>query len=458
MNPTAYFISFLIGYLTIEGLTMHKPVISKRLKAALAISVGFGISAYLTFAIFIIFKHYSATALIGAHFFLLGFLVIVNRSILRAPRLANFTTIFSFKNWKWWTIAAGLSWTVYFMVIYFQAIMHPFGEWDAWALYNLKLKFFLLSADPLRDILQNLHWHTQPDYPLGLPLFNVWSFSISGAGHRYVPLMTSVFFTMSCGIILYCGLKEFINGKIAFFVSCLMLAHPYYIFFATGQYADIILSVFLLSSIIAIFAMIRAQDKHFTLVCGMIIGMMTFIKNEGIVMAVLLTAAVTLYLLLSSTRDKSSRHLIIRQFIIGVFLTAVIAAIFKIFLAPANRDMMSGMVWEKLSFLNLQGLSLIMQALWTEITDKRWCYIWYLIFFMIVFGFPKFFRKENKLLTLFFLTYFIILIVIYLTTMNFDLSWRLEHTLRRIFFLLLPSILFFCFYTYYQPGFKKNNG
>jgi len=70
------------------------------------------------------------------------------------------------------------------------------------------------------------------------------------------------------------------------------------------------------------------------------------------------------------------------------------------------------------------------------------------------------FYKECKVMTLFFIGYILILITVYLTTTNFDLSWRLKNTLPRIYFYLLPSLMFFLFYIHWREKetIVKNEG
>ena len=129
----------------------------------------------------------------------------------------------------------------------------------------------------------------------------------------------------------------------------------------------------------------------------------------------------------------------------GLLTTGWMIVYFKLFLAPPNRDILVSLTPTELTFFNFKSLKIIFSFIAGELIDKRWGFIWIFIIGLMVLNIRRVFIKENAVLSLFFLCYFIIIILVYLTTVNFDMTWRLKSTLFRIFFYLLPSFLFFSF-------------
>src|SRR3989338_7585440 len=107
-------------------------------------------------------------------------------------------------------------------IIYTLARSHPFGEWDAWALWNMKTKFLILGAGSWENVFQ-LHWHTQPDYPLFMPFLNVWVHAFSRAPLEEIAIATAVLFTVLNGALLLAGLKQYIPPLVAGLASFILI-------------------------------------------------------------------------------------------------------------------------------------------------------------------------------------------------------------------------------------------
>jgi hypothetical protein len=438
-----YIMAGVIGWLIIHPLLSKEFTKHLAFKIFLSLNLGLGICALLTFLTFICFNQFSRPAILTAHGLLIILLIIINfKKIIRIPDSSMNSSVIHKKHDLWdsliWTIWIALS-----LVIWRLAHEHVYGEWDAWALWNMKTKF-LVSAGPLWKNIFELHWHTQPDYPLLLPFINTWIYAVSGQDLRLITLATAVVLSLQTGLLLYYGLRLFAARYLTFLASSILLFNPYYIFLGTSQYADILLASYLLSSLMIFSLLILHQCPSLAFLSGLYLGLMSFTKNEGIIMAVILM--VILAWSITRLNDRFLSKELIKNFLRAFVLIGALMIYFKLFLAPPNRDMLTANIFLQSKFFNLSGLTAIGQFIIEETFHARWFGAWIYIILLMITGSARLFQKEYKPLTCFFLIYILFLLLIYLFTINFDLSWRLSRTLPRIYFYMLPSFVFFAFY------------
>ena len=122
--------------------------------------------------------------------------------------------------------------------------------------------------------------------------------------------------------------------------------------------------------------------------------------------------------------------------------------ILKFYLAPPNRDI--GMfVLSSFKYFNLKGGRIILQSLEKAVLEKQFVIIWPVFIVMFLLQPRRYFYKKTKVLTLFFILYLLCIFLIYLTTVHFDLEWRLSRTMVRILMIQLPAMMFLHFYAYF---------
>jgi len=443
----AYLFSFLIGFAAVNLTVRGFKSLSLPLHILLSLGLGIGICSLLTFFSFFIFGQYQRFVIIGLSTAALVLLVILNFRQSRKNQTAFLAASFSIKDITVWKIIGCGVWGVLFFGIHFLATQNPYGLWDAWALWNMKTKFLIFGGQHWTDVCQKLHWHTHPDYPLLMPFFHTWVYAIIEKQLTFIPFVFAVLLAMACGLLLYAGLSPFIHKAPAYFASLLLLGNPFYAFMSTAQYADILLAYYLLSGIITIVYFVREKNNHMGLLAGIFLGLMSFTKNEGIVMALLLFILTSIYLFIKNRTNAKKPVLF---FTIGLLLTMSATILFKIFIAPANTDILPNLTAQNAHLINIDRFMIIKNGILQELFNRKWCFIWPFIFILIVLRLPKFFSKESAIFTFFFLGFIGILTIIYITTTTFDLVWWLKTSLARIYLYLLPSILFLCFYVHFK--------
>ena len=226
---------------------------------------------------------------------------------------------------------------------------------------------------------------------------------------------------------------------------------PYYGYLATAQYADIVLSFYLTASLITAVLFLRKPSVPSGVLAGLALGWMGFVKNEGIVCLLLLFCLVALYTLLNFKEPFNRRLKQLFPFVLSLIAAALPAGILKLFLAPENKDIFSGLSVIHMKFLNAAGLHTVGQKTVVELAQQHWGFIWLFLLGLFVLSLNRLFRRENTVLFLFFVLFLAVLTVIYLTTTHFSLAWRLTNTLPRILFYLLPALLFSFSYIHWRP-------
>ncbi len=449
----SFLISILIGYFAVLAV-FRKSGIPCLLSCFLSVGVGLGISALLTFYSFLIFDKFHPAAIIILHTIVLTGLSLYcfkNQKSMKtdfdgtAP--VNRQSIFGAM-----LCLAALAVTLFF------ALKQFFGQWDAWALWNMKAKFLTTSGHAWKAAFTQLHWHTQPDYPLLLPMMTIWGWVMDANNFYTAPFVVAVIFTVACIGLLFCALERYARKDIALIGGSFLFFLPWFLTLATAQYADIILAYELLASFICLAMILREGNENSAILLGFFLGLMTFTKNEGIMIALLLFLMTAVYLFSNRSFDRPLAKKLSGFMMAGLLFPVSATMIFKIFLAPHNPDIALKYMTFASRFFNFEGCYMIIYALMQEVTHNRWHYLWACLAVLITLEWRKYFYKEIKIFTWFFIVYFTVLFIVYLGTVNFDLMWRLSRTLSRILFTLLPSIVFVVFYAYdYENKWPKKN-
>ena len=447
-------ISFCLGYAILRAVFRQKDILDWELTLSLSLSIGLAGSGLLTFFSLLLFGEFSRTFIVLIHLAAVAVLTV------SAPRAILHIKNLSLKKHSFNLIQV-LLWLTLCLLIDELSRSHPYGQWDAWALWNMKTKFIIFGGRSWQNIFQ-LHWHTQPDYPLLLPMINSWLYAVSGAELHRIAMATANVFTVSTGILLFAALKRTLPFLCALGAGLLLVTNRFYLFMGTTQYADIVMAHYFLAAAIVITRGVKEKNPALLFLAGLFLGILCFTKNEGITIGVILLGILLCTLWTDKTYSVIKKPLT-KQLLLGFALTAWAPLIFKIFLAPANRDISWDGIKMLPQFLNLERIGMVAEYFSRTAFDNYWQYIWVFILFIAFMAFSRIRRTELKIFTLFFTIYLLIVGIIYLTTMNFDLLWRLSRTAPRVLFCLLPAALFLSLTAVWQQGevpldVKKNKG
>jgi hypothetical protein len=241
----------------------------------------------------------------------------------------------------------------------------PHGEWDAWAQWNLRARFFfrgLADGTWQQAFAPVLAW-SHPDYPPLVPasVARLWTY----AGHETVLAPIAFAGIMAACTVVAAGLSTARSRGAArgCLAAAVILACPSFVRYAASQCADIALGFFMLAAFVAWSC--AGQQRLWLAVAGLSAALAAWTKNEGLAFVVVFVAVVALERLWSAGwRGLSDVALVLA----GAAPILVMVVVFNRTLAPPSyfvAEQSLGQAWA--SLLNASRAQLIGSAMAREL-------------------------------------------------------------------------------------------
>ncbi len=444
-----YIISGLAGYLLVvhflksEDSRLYRPLIF-----FLAIGAGLGISAFIGFLSLVYFNQFNRVFVLACHTAWLATLGFIHRDFVKEEILLllkgfgkkkpDFSTLTLFS-----TLA---------ILLWIKAGEFPFGGWDAWSCWNLKARFIFLGGQDWNNLLNPVLWRSSPHYPLLLPLINAWGWIFTNETSRMIPLLTSCVFSLITAGLLFYGLKTFSGKPAAVLGALLLFTVPFFLTLSTDQYSDILIAYFLLAIFLCMLIAKKTKQESWIFLAGIFLGFLSFTKPEGTVAAAILTAIILFELILGKKENEGSRgrKKTILCFFAALFFASLPSIIFQLIYAPANQTFINGLAtWD--THQSMIRLKLIFGFLYVELLSEKWNGLWLILLAGLILSGKSAFTNSLRAFPIFFTLYLGIIIFYYMTNVYFDLLWWLSITLNRILSMFLPALVFWVFYSIWQP-------
>lgn len=304
-------------------------------------------------------------------------------------------------------------------------LSEKYGQWDAWAIWNLHAKFLFYPESWENLFAPGVSPH--PDYPLNLPLINAFIWRIVGSQSFLVPFAIASLVTLLIPVISFLQLC-LRNLWIAAAVLIWYATDDFYIERGLSQYADSLLSLLFFCSFICADYYNNTGKKKYLRLTGVFLGLGAWTKNEGIMLAGIFSIC---YLPVWIKKDRWLHILL------GAAISLLALLIFKLGFAPAN-DLVSRQS-KTLDFItNAERYSIIRNAL-QQITDKYFstqqnllwiCGTLYLLR-------NQWLDRQMMILLLCFLGF----MTVYLLT-PMPLEWHLNTSLDRVLLQLSPAFIY----------------
>lgn len=316
--------------------------------------------------------------------------------------------------------------------VFIDVAKRKYGDWDAWALWNLHAKF-LTSGSMYRMFTSKLGW-ASPDYPLMLPSWVAMFWKCSGNDSIVIPAIISYVVLISIALAVFASLYIQQQTAVGFLFLILFPLDHIFIARSSTQYADTLMALFILLSMI-LFNHSKTEDKKLYYLLGFFTASSGWIKNEGILFFLVFSC----YFIFSSWRNRTA---IIRYFT-GALLPLLVILFFKTAYAPVNGLLKSQSVDTLLQALDINNYIKIGQFYLSLLfTDFP------LIIPLIVTAFildKKYFLSSNSLILM---TMQICFLSVFLFTTR-DLSWGLNTACDRLTHQLYPALIYtmICFFS-----------
>ena len=302
------------------------------------------------------------------------------------------------------------------------------GDIDSISNWNF-IASYIVDKDHWKQLFANSGVDAHPDYPLGYPASIAFFWRLLDTREEIVALAITYIPTLCIPVLIYLELyKKHLPLAIVTFL--LFLTNIYYLNSGLNQYADTLLSFYLLGAIIAMRYYNETADPMFILLSTALLGCCLWVKNEGM-------AICGIFALFYFRTYLSKAN--IKYAVGGIAPFVLVFTFFKLVYAPAN-DLValsdnvnfSAFVADKSRYkLILHYFSFAIDSSFYPLKLMVIGYVGYCVFTM---------RNMNK-------TFYLLLsilgfyLLVYLFTPR-DLDWHLRTSMGRLIVQLFPAFVF----------------
>jgi hypothetical protein len=424
------------------------------LRLSLAIGIGFGQASCLFFICLMVFGS-SGREFVAAECTLLiamfGILISIARGTRRRCSLGPGSDFTAESRLRWVLLATFLAVFAFaFAKLVLLTLNNPHGDWDAWAIWNMRARFLFEAGEYWRDAFSNLLDRSNPDYPLLIPTAIAGCWTYVGYETLFSPALIAGLFAVGTTGLLVGALLLLRGQSQAFLAGIILTSTPFFIRHAASQYADVPLGYFFLATfvLLALHDGLSKSDDNFLILAGVTAGLSAWTKNEGLLFLGAIASARLLAVAPAEGLRCYFRQML--SFAKGLIPVGLVILYFKVALAPSSyltARQGSGTIVEK--FFDPSRHFQVWKTLVSRVIEfGNWSISVPLILalYLLLLG-GKVSEKEKPgviaagvTLSLLLLGYSVIFVITPL-----DLAFHLSTSVDRLLLQLWPSFIFFFF-------------
>jgi Dolichyl-phosphate-mannose-protein mannosyltransferase len=333
---------------------------------------------------------------------------------------------------------------------------YPHGQYDAFAMWNLRARFFYRGAQYWKEFT-HVTADSHPDYPLLVPASIARSWEFIGRETQLIPSVIALLFTFGTIGLVATSVSHLRGERQGLLAGLILLGTPYLILHGAAQYADVPVGFFFVATAVLLFLHAESTSKNnFLILAGMAAASSAWTKNEGILFLVSLFFLHPVITILKKGKKQCCSELL--ALVMGAAPIGAVILIDKFSLAARN-DLIAG-----------QGVGLTVPRL-LDISRYHVVLHWFL-------SAPFSFGRWNSLITMpvLLVFYFLllgagvrkkeicaasiaVLLAIFMTLGYFfvyiltpaNLTWQLESSFDRLLLQLWPLVVFTYFVLVQTP-------
>jgi len=187
-------------------------------------------------------------------------------------------------------------------------------------------------------------------------------------------------------------------------------------------------------------------DKTWALLSGIFLGMLSFTKNEGLLINAIIFILAIFYL---SWPKKSYKKENLFHFFIGSFISLIPFLIFRFLYAPQDPKFINGLT-SLVQPANLHRLKTIGMFYLLQLKNFSENGLWIVILMGIILGKKYAFNTTMLIIPIFLISYGGALTLYYFLNTYFEIIWWLSVTFDRILFSLLPITFYWIAISLFQ--------
>ncbi|MDB4349443.1 glycosyltransferase family 39 protein [Omnitrophica bacterium] len=343
-------------------------------------------------------------------------------------------------------LLAGISFEV--ILAFFRAFLKPLESFDSIAMYAMRSKIMYLSRmippNFFSEITPRL---PNPDYPLLVPLAEVWVYTFLGSLNDLLVKAVFPMYFLSILVIFFFLLRRFISRSGAFLFTFLLATIPQFNRFATVGYTDLILAYYYSVGMIYLFLWMKEKRLQILLLAGIFCGFAIFTKNEGMVLYIVDLILLAIFLLCSLKRQRLKLLREATVFILTALLIAGPWLGIRLFNNLQN-DLLqfSDMGAERFMgvFKKLDRIPVILYEFQKQFFGpKKWNLVWILFLALLVSNIKKSFSGDLKYFSLSVALILIFYTMVYmLIPIDGPIGWHVASGVSRLFIHFLPITVF----------------
>jgi hypothetical protein len=217
-----------------------------------------------------------------------------------------------------------------------QSLQHPYGEWDAIGIWNLRARFLYRGGDAWAEAFHPGLIASHLDYPLLVPTAVARCWVYCGRETLAAPALLAGAFTLATLGLLVSALATLRGRTQGILGGLVVLASPRLFEWGSFQCADVPLAYFSLATVVALVMNDRnpATAAPWTILAGMMAGFATWTKNEGLLLLAALLAA-RLAVVVPSRGWRAYRAEAV-GFALGLAPVLAVVVYFKVRFSPPN--------------------------------------------------------------------------------------------------------------------------
>jgi hypothetical protein len=314
------------------------------LEVALGAGAGAGLFSFLYFGLLLMGAASPVMVLLldAVVLLLLAFLVRWRRT-RTAPAGAPDTDPNPPYRWTWLLVLVFGACLLPVLLTFIEVVQaNPYGDWDAWAIWNLRAKYLAGPGETWRYAVSPLLTLTHPDYPLLTSGFIAHAWKAGGGQPTTtIPIATALLFSGSALALLVASLALLRGPSLGLLAGLVALANVQFLKSCLSQFADVPLAFYCVATLVTVFLATAAESQRGPVLAlaGFFASLAAWTKDEGI-----LFAAVVLGCYVVAEWWMGGWKGLLRRFpwlVGGALPGLLIVAGFKLFLVPAANPMLT---------------------------------------------------------------------------------------------------------------------
>jgi len=341
----------------------------------------------------------------------------------------------------------------------FRALMRPIESYDAVAIHGLKAKIIYLAGGINGNFFGNLSSFFQgahPDYPLLIPLSQVWVYTFLGNFNDLLVKMIFPLFYISFILVFYAVLKRITKSRLTALLFTFLLATvKQFSDYSTIGYADLAAGIYFAVGLFYLYLWFREKGAGFLAISLVSSIFCLWTKNEGTLLVLINIAVFLFYTLANITKSESRRvwpFLLYTSVLVYVIL---IWAGFKDGLGLVNENFNISMISAGNLKASLGKIPAILYEYQKQFFGfKKWNIVWILCFIVFLTGFKIAFSKNIKYVTAALLLFAAGYSAVYIFS-AVDIKFFLHSTGSRFLLHILPVAVFWMALIVHEKRFIK---